>query len=111
MKKRRKEKGGLLGSWRLLFYKRKFVGDKNLEFDGSRRVISAQSSFIGLQILIEDVILSSPYLSMALLLPIKTSLRSMRCNSMSRCSLNNLIEGLGWITLFLTCWKRVRLIG
>jgi hypothetical protein len=75
-------------SWRFLFYKRELIGDKNLGFDGSRRVLSALSSSIGLPTRIDDAIPLNPYLSMALLLPIKLSLGTMLCNSMSLCSLN-----------------------
>jgi hypothetical protein len=45
-KERRRGGEGWLRSWRLLFYKRKFVGDRNLGSGGSRRVTSALNSFI-----------------------------------------------------------------
>ena len=83
------------GIWRLLSYKRKLVGDKNLESDGLRRVINALNSLIGLPTLIEDVIPLKLFLSMALYLPTKTILGIMRFIFMNPYSLNIAIGGLG----------------
>jgi hypothetical protein len=56
-KRRRRGGEGWLHIWRLLFYKRKFVRDRNQGSGGSRRVTSELNSFIRWLMIIEEIIL------------------------------------------------------